>query len=198
MDYIRRYLEEVGRIAAVLDTAAIERMVHQLVSLRERGGRLFLLGVGGGAANALHAASDFRATAGIEASSPAENVAWLTARINDGGWDGAFADWLRERRLSARDAVLVFSVGGGSEEKNISTNIVAALRYAKEVGTPIWGIVGRDGGFTATVATECLIVPTAAHDMVTAHTESFQAVIGHLLASHPKLRLNEMKWESTT
>lgn len=198
MEYIKRYLEEVGRIAAELDAAAVERMVGHLVALRGRGGRLFLLGVGGGAANALHAAADFRATAGIEASSPAENVAWLTARINDGGWESSFADWLRERCLGADDAVLVFSVGGGSWEKQISTNIVAALRYAKESGATILGVVGRDGGFTATVADVCLIVPMAARDTVTAHTESFQAAIAHLLASHPRLRAREMKWESTT
>lgn len=194
--YIDRYLEEVRIIAATLDAAALEHMLALLVRIREQGGRLFLLGVGGGAAQASHAAADFRKIAGLECYAPSDNAAELTARINDDGWDSSYANWLRASRLSARDAIFVFSVGGGSVEHGISTNLVASLALAQEVGACILGIVGRDGGATAHAATACLIVPTLDGDRVTPHTEEFQAVLCHLLVSHPLLRRQEMKWES--
>jgi D-sedoheptulose 7-phosphate isomerase len=195
-NYVSRYLNEVGRIACGIDSSAVEQTVEHLISVRERGGRLFFLGVGGGAGNAAHAVNDFRKIAGIEAYAPTDNVSELTARANDNGWHSIFADWLRTSRLNANDAVFVFSVGGGSKEKNISVNIVEALEYASGVGATILGIVGRDGGFTAAVADACIVVPTVSPDTVTAHTESFQAVVWHLLVSHPRIKVAEMKWES--
>jgi D-sedoheptulose 7-phosphate isomerase len=195
-DYIKRFLAEVGQIARGIDSSAVEQLIDRLVSVRERAGRLFFLGVGGGAANATHAVNDFRKIAGIESYAPTDNVSELTARVNDHGWNTIFADWLRTSRLSANDAVFVFSVGGGSKEKNISVNIVKALEYAAGVGATILGIVGRDGGFTAKVADACVIVPTVSPDAVTAHTESFQMVLEHLLVSHPRIKAAEMKWES--
>ena len=172
-------------------------MAAQLGALRDRGGRLFVLGVGGSAANASHAVNDFRKLAGIEAYTPVDNVSELTARTNDEGWDTVFATWLEGSRLRRDDLILVLSVGGGSAERHISANIVKALVYAKGVGAQILGVVGRDGGFTATVADECIIVPTVNLDRVTPHTEAFQAVIWHLLVSHPMVKTADTKWEST-
>jgi D-sedoheptulose 7-phosphate isomerase len=194
--YIHRYLEEVRTVAAALDTAALERMLALLLRIRERGGRLFCLGSGGGAAHASHAAADFRKIAGMECYAPSDNVAELTARINDEGWDSCYANWLRTSRLNGEDGIFILSVGGGDVERGVSTNLVACLVLAQEVGASILGVVGRDGGATARAATACLIVPPAAADTVTAHTEEFQAVVCHLLVSHPLLRRNEMKWES--
>jgi D-sedoheptulose 7-phosphate isomerase len=196
MDYINQYLDEVHRVVDGIDKAALDSLVRQLVALREGGGRLFFIGVGGGAGNASHAVNDFRKIAGIESYAPTDNVSELTARVNDDGWDSSFERWLKGSRLDGRDGVFVFSVGGGSEEKNISMNIVKGLKHAKKMGARVFGIVGRDGGYTARVADACIIVPTISAATVTAHTESFQAVIWHLIVSHPKMLVNEMKWES--
>ncbi len=195
-DYTARYLHEVARIAEAIRPVQIERMLAILDEVRGRGGRLFFLGVGGGAGHAGHAVNDFRKIAGIECYAPSDNVSELTARINDDGWDSCYANWLKGSRLSARDALFVFSVGGGSVEKNISMNLVNSLKLAQEVGARILGIVGRDGGYTAQVADEAILIPTLSDDTVTAHAESFQAVVWHLLVSHPVLRAREMKWES--
>jgi D-sedoheptulose 7-phosphate isomerase len=195
-DYIKRYLAEAGQITHRIDSFAVEQLVEHLVSVRERSGRLFFLGVGGGAANATHAVNDFRKIAGIESYTPTDNVSELSARANDNGWCTVFADWLRTSKLCSNDAVFVLSVGGGDKEKNISANIVEALEYAVSVGATILGIVGRNGGFTARVADACVIVPTVSADTVTAHTEAFQAVIWHLVVSHPRIKAAEMKWES--
>jgi len=194
--YISRYLKEVKEIVEKIEPSKIEQMVDLLAELRDNGGRLFFIGIGGGAANSTHAVNDFRKIAGIEAYTPTDNVSELTARINDDGWRSIFLDWLRSSRLTANDGVFVFSVGGGSEEKNISTNIVDALKYAKQAKARIFGIVGRDGGYTAKVADACIQIPTVSADTVTPHTESFQAVLWHLIVSHPKIRANQMKWES--
>jgi len=168
-----------------------------LATVRERGGRLFLLGVGGGAGHASHAVCDFRKICGIEAYSPSDNVSELTARVNDDGWETSYASWLRGSRISAADAVLVFSVGGGDLERNISANLVRALQYTRSIGAAICGVVGRDGGFTARVADACVLVRVPNPATVTAHTEAFQALVWHLLVSHPQLKASEMKWEST-
>jgi D-sedoheptulose 7-phosphate isomerase len=197
MSYTTEYLAEATQILARLDTAAIERMVQLLVELRERGGRLFFLGVGGSAANASHAVNDFRKIALIEAYTPTDNVSELTARVNDESWEGVFVSWLRGSRLAARDMVFVLSVGGGDLERNISPNLVRALQYAKEIGATVCGVVGRNGGYTAQVADACVIVPTINPETITPHAESFQAVVWHLLVSHPALRAAEMKWEAT-
>ena len=196
MSYTTQYLAEVTQIISQLDTAAIDRMLTLLVALRERQGRLFFLGVGGGAGHASHAVNDFRKISGIEAYTPTDNVSELTARINDDGWESAFVNWLKGSRLNRNDLVFVFSVGGGDLERNISPNLVRALEYAKEVGATICGVVGRNGGYTAQVADACVVVPTVNPETVTPHTEAFQAVIWHLLVSHPALRVAEMKWES--
>ena len=195
--FAHRYLDETARIAAALDPEAIERIASALLLVRARGGRLFFLGVGGGAAHASHAVNDFRKLAGFEAYAPTDNVAELTARTNDEGWETVFAAWLSESRLRPEDGVFVFSVGGGSEDKRISVNLVRALQLAKSIGSTIVGVVGRDGGFTAEVADACVVVPTVNPHMVTPHTEAFQAVIWHLLVSHPALQAAEAKWEST-
>ncbi len=197
MSYTSTYIAEATQILALLDTAAIDRMVELLHDLRERGGRLFFLGVGGSAANASHAVNDFRKIANIEAYTPTDNVSELTARVNDEGWEGVFVQWLRGSRLSGRDMLFVLSVGGGDLERNVSPNLVRALQYAKQVGAGICGVVGRDGGYTARVADACVIVPTVNSATITPHAESFQAVVWHLLVSHPALRAAEMKWEST-
>jgi D-sedoheptulose 7-phosphate isomerase len=197
MSYTTEYLAEATQILARLDTPAIERMVQLLVELRERGGRLFFLGVGGSAANASHAVNDFRKIAQIEAYTPTDNVSELTARVNDESWESVFVSWLRGSRLAARDMVFVLSVGGGDLERNISPNLVRALQYAKEIGAAVCGIVGRNGGYTAQVADACVIVPTINPETITPHAESFQAVVWHLLVSHPALRAAQMKWEST-
>ncbi|HKZ06987.1 MAG TPA: SIS domain-containing protein [Methylomirabilota bacterium] len=196
MDFIARYLAEAGRVAAAIDQSAVARLVECLVAAREGGGRLFILGVGGSAGNASHAVNDFRKIAHFEAYAPTDNVSELTARINDDGWDTSFAAWLRGSRLSARDMVLVFSVGGGDADRGVSANLVRALEHAKAVGARVGGIVGRDGGFTAKVADACVIVPTVSPDLVTAHAEAFQAVVWHCLVSHPRLKAAPMKWET--
>jgi D-sedoheptulose 7-phosphate isomerase len=195
-DFARAHLDETVRIATLLDADAIERAAAALLAVRQRGGRLFILGVGGGAAHASHAVNDFRKLAGFEAYAPTDNVAELTARANDEGWETVFAAWLAGSRLTSKDGLLVFSVGGGSREKNVSVNLVKALEYARQTGASIVGIVGRDGGFTATVADACVIVPTVNPAAVTPHTEAFQAVIWHLLVSHPALQQTSAKWES--
>ena len=195
--YAREHLAETARIAAELDAGVIDRMAAMLGALRARGGRLFFLGVGGSAGNASHAVNDFRKIAGIEAYTPTDNVSELTARTNDEGWETVFVSWLKGSRLRRDDMLFVLSVGGGSLEKNVSPNLVKALAYAREVGAQILGVVGRDGGFTATVADACVIVPTVSPDRVTPHTEAFQAVVWHLLVSHPLVKVAETKWEST-
>jgi len=197
MTFSTQYLEETIEIIRRIDPNAVESMATLLAELRGRGGRLFLLGVGGSAANCSHAVNDFRKICGIEAYAPTDNVSELTARTNDEGWASVFVEWLKISRLAARDAVCVFSVGGGNLEKNISPNLVAALKHAKSVGASVLGIVGRDGGFTATVADACVVVPTVNPENVTPHTEAFQAVVWHLLVSHPALKVQATKWEST-
>lgn len=196
MSYTTDYLSEASQILAKLDVETIERMVNLLVALRERGGRLFFLGVGGGAGHASHAVNDFRKIAGIEAYTPTDNVSELTARVNDDGWESVFANWLKGSRLNANDMIFVFSVGGGDLERNISPNLVRALEYAQEVGASICGVVGRDGGYTAQVANACVVIPSVNPKTVTVHAESFQALIWHLLISHPALQMSPMKWES--
>ena len=196
MQYINQYLREVGEIIEALDRGAIERTLSLLFQLRERSGRLFLLGVGGGAGHASHAVCDFRKIAQIEAYAPSDNVSELTARVNDEGWETCYSNWLRGSHLNSEDMLFVFSVGGGDLEKNVSGNLVHALRYAKGIGATICGVVGRDGGYTAKVADACVIIPDVNPAAVTPHTESFQALIWHLLVSHPRLRAAEMKWES--
>jgi D-sedoheptulose 7-phosphate isomerase len=198
MSFTTDFLSDAGRILASLDTAAIDRLVAALVDLRNRGGRLFVLGVGGSAANASHAVNDFRKIAGIEAYCPTDNVSELSARANDEGWETTFVESLRVSRLSARDLVLVLSVGGGDLERNISPNLVRAVDYARNVGATVCGILGRAGGYTAKVADVCVIVPTVNADTVTPHAEAFQAVIWHLLVSHPALKARIAKWESVT
>jgi D-sedoheptulose 7-phosphate isomerase len=194
--YVQSYLREAEAICSKLSQPEIERIVEGLVQLRADGGRLFILGVGGSAANASHAVNDFRKIANIESYTPTDNVSELTARINDDGWDQSYVRWLMVSRLRRGDAVLVFSVGGGDAERRVSNNLVESLRLAREVGAKIYGIVGRDGGFTAKVADTCVIVPTVNPRTVTPHTEAFQAVVWHLIVSHPALAANEMKWES--
>ena len=197
MTYTEQHLRETAEIVSRFDIAQIERTVDLLADLRRRRGRLFLLGVGGSAANCSHAVNDFRKICGIEAYAPTDNVSELTARTNDEGWASVFIEWLKVSRLTAADMVFVFSVGGGNMEKNVSPNLVTALQYAKQVGAGVCGIVGRDGGHTATVADACVIVPTVNPQNVTPHTEAFQAVVWHLLVSHPKLKASQTKWEST-
>jgi D-sedoheptulose 7-phosphate isomerase len=196
MDHIERYLEEAIKVIEKIDKNRIERIIKSLIELRQRGGRLFFLGVGGGAANASHAVNDFRKICGIETYTPTDNVSELTARTNDSGWESVFVDWLKGSKLSKNDGVFILSVGGGNSEKNISVNLVEALDYAKDVGAKIFGVVGRDGGYTGKVADACVIVPTVNPETVTPHTESFQSVILHLIVSHPDLKVSEMKWES--
>ena len=197
MTYTSRYIAEAHQVLDGLDTGAIERMVALLAELRARRGRLFVLGVGGSAGNASHAVNDFRKICGIEAYAPTDNVSELTARVNDDGWEGVFVGWLKVSRLQATDMVWVFSVGGGDLERNISPNLVRALQYAKEVGATVCGVVGRTGGYTAQVADVCVVVPTVSAETVTPHAEAFQAVVWHLIVSHPGLKASEMKWEST-
>src|ERR1041384_5774093 len=189
------YLQQAAQIASQIDSEIVERIAEGLAALRERGGRLFLLGVGGSAANCSHAVNDFRKLAGIEAYTPCDNMAELTARTNDEGWDTVFAAWLRTSRANEKDAVLVFSVGGGNVEKNVSVNLVRALDEAKRRGLKIYGIIGRDGGYTKKVGDEVVVVPTVATDRVTPHAEAFQAVIWHCLVCHPKVMVQENKWE---
>jgi D-sedoheptulose 7-phosphate isomerase len=194
--YTEQYLKEVVQVANAIDREQVNRIVAILAELRDSPGRLFLLGVGGGAGNATHAVNDFRKIAGIEAYTPTDNVSELTARVNDDGWDSSFAKWLEVSRLGPQDVVFVLSVGGGHVEKRISMNIVHALELAQKVGARVVGIVGRDGGHTVRVAEACVVIPTVNADTVTPHTEAFQAVVWHLIVSHPALKLHEMKWES--
>lgn len=194
--YTEKHLNETAEVVRQLDAAAIERVASLLAELRERKGRLFFLGVGGSAGNCSHAVNDFRKIVGIESYAPTDNVSELTARTNDEGWASVFVEWLKVSRLKASDMLFIFSVGGGNLDKNISPNLVLALQHAKEVGAKVVGVVGRDGGYTATVADACVIVPTVNPDTVTPHTEAFQAVVWHLLVSHPKLKARQTKWES--
>jgi len=194
--FTQEYFDETRQILERIPHEAVEKMVDLLVQVRADGGRLFILGVGGSAANASHSVNDFRKITGLEAYAPTDNVSELTARTNDEGWASVFKSWLEVSRLSARDAVLVFSVGGGNLEKNVSPNLVLALEYAKSLGAKVLGVVGRDGGYTAQTADACVIVPTVNPETITAHTEAFQSVIAHLLVSHPKLKARQTKWES--
>lgn len=196
MSYTKQHLEEAGEIIRRLDVSAIDRVVDLIASARSSGGRMFFLGVGGSAGNCSHAVNDFRKIVGIESYAPTDNVSELTARTNDEGWATIFVEWLKTSRLSARDVVFVLSVGGGNLEKNISPNLVTALQYAKKVGAKVTGVVGRDGGYTAQLADACVIVPTVNPETITPHSEAFQAVVWHLLVSHPKLKANATKWES--
>ena len=195
--YSHQHLQETADIIRQLDPLLLERMAEGLATVRDRGGRLFILGVGGSAANASHAVNDFRKICGFECYAPTDNVSELTARTNDEGWTSVFAEWLRGSRLLAQDGLLIFSVGGGNVEKNVSPNLVAALQYGKEVGASIFGIVGKDGGYTAQVADVCAVVPTVNPVNITPHQEAFQAVLWHLLVSHPRLKMNPTKWETT-
>jgi len=197
MSFTAQFLEEVQKVTAQINPEAVEKMADELARVRERGGRLFILGVGGSAGNAGHAVNDFRKICGFEAYAPTDNVSELTARTNDEGWATVFSEWLKGSRLSAKDGLLIFSVGGGNLEKNVSPNLVSAIQLAKSAGASVVGVVGRDGGYTAREATACVIVPTVNPDHVTPHSEAFQAVIWHLLVSHPKLKVSRTKWEST-
>src|SRR5215217_1953020 len=190
------YLAEAARIATELDPAQIEEIATALAAVRERGGRLFVLGVGGGAGHASHAVNDFRKLCALESYAPTDNVSELTARTNDDGWETSFSEWLRGSRLSGGDAVLVFSVGGGNADQNVSVSLVRALDVAREVGARIFGVVGRDGGYTAQVADACVVIPTENVERVTPHTEGLCAVVWHLLVSHPAVQVSSAKWES--
>ena len=195
--YVDKYLSQVVKIAEMIDKVAVKNMVDILIGIRKSSGRLFILGVGGGAGNAGHAVNDFRKIAGIESYAPTDNVSELTARVNDDGWDSSFVNWLLGSRINSKDCVFIFSVGGGNAEKNISNNLVQALKCAKKVGAKVIGVVGRDGGYTAQVADAAVIIPTVDPETVTPHTEAFQAVVWHMIVSHPSLKAHEMKWEST-
>jgi D-sedoheptulose 7-phosphate isomerase len=195
MSFAENHLDEARRIIDALDVGVIDRMAEMLATLRANGGRLFFLGVGGSAGNCSHAVNDFRKIVGIEAYAPTDNVSELTARTNDEGWETVFVEWLKVSRLKSDDAIFVFSVGGGNLEKNVSPNLVRALQYAKTVGAKVLGVVGRDGGYTAKVGDAVCIVPTVNPDAVTPHSEAFQAVIWHLLVTHPTLKARQTKWE---
>jgi D-sedoheptulose 7-phosphate isomerase len=197
MSFTKQFLAEVQQVTAQLNEAAIEKCADELAAIRGRGGRLFILGVGGSAGNAGHAVNDFRKICGFEAYAPTDNVSELTARTNDEGWATVFSEWLKGSRINAKDGLLIFSVGGGNLEKNVSPNLVSAVQLAKQVGASVVGVVGRDGGYTAKEATACIIVPTVNPTHVTPHSEAFQGVIWHLLVSHPKLKVAATKWEST-
>ena len=196
MQYAQQHLDEAAEIIKRIDVGAIERVADLLASVKRDGGRIFFLGVGGSAGNCSHAVNDFRKIVGIESYAPTDNVSELTARTNDEGWASVFVEWLKTSKLQAKDALFVFSVGGGNLEKNVSPNLVLALQLAREVGAKVTGVVGRDGGYTAKVADACVIVPTVNPETITPHSEAFQAVIWHLLVSHPKLKANQTKWES--
>jgi D-sedoheptulose 7-phosphate isomerase len=196
MGYAEQHMRESIQIIEKMDLTPIEKIADLLVQVKAEGGRIFFLGVGGSAGNCSHAVNDFRKIVGIECYAPTDNVSELTARANDEGWASIFVEWLKISKLLAKDAIFIFSVGGGSLEKNISPNLVTALQYAKTVGAKIMGVVGRDGGYTAQVADACVIVPTVNSENVTPHSEAFQAVVWHLLVSHPKLKANQTKWES--
>jgi D-sedoheptulose 7-phosphate isomerase len=196
MSYAQQHLKEAVEILNKMDVGVIEKMADLLADIKRADGRIFFLGVGGSAGNCSHAVNDFRKIVGIESYAPTDNVSELTARTNDEGWATIFVEWLKISKLNSKDAVFVFSVGGGNLEKNISPNLVTAAQHAKSVGAKVLGVVGRDGGFTAQVADACVIVPTVNPDTITPHTEAFQAVVWHLLVSHPKLKVNQTKWES--
>ena len=198
MTHAEQYLAEAARVLEALDRAAVERLADELSAVRERGGRLFVLGVGGGAGHASHAVNDFRKLCGIEAYAPTDNVSELTARTNDEGWASVFVEWLRGSRLNGKDCLLILSVGGGNLEKNVSPGFISAIQLAKQVGARVIGIVGKDGGYTATQADACVIVPTVNPNNITPHSEAFQAVVWHLFVSHPDLKVNQTKWESVT
>lgn len=198
MSYAQQHLKEAADIISRIDAGAIEDMATLLARVKADSGRLFFLGVGGSAGNCSHAVNDFRKIAGIECYAPTDNVSELTARTNDEGWASVFVEWLKVSRLRPSDALFIFSVGGGNLEKNISPNLVEAIKFAKSLGARITGVVGRDGGYTAQMADVCLIVPTVNPDTVTPHSEAFQAVVWHLLVSHPKLKASQTKWESAT
>ncbi|HEX4231932.1 MAG TPA: SIS domain-containing protein [Bryobacteraceae bacterium] len=197
MTFTQAFLSEVKAIAEQLDPVSIDQAVERLHDVRERQGRLFILGVGGSAANASHAVNDFRKICGFECYAPTDNVSELTARTNDEGWPTIFSEWLRGSRLSAKDGILVFSVGGGNLDLNVSPNLVRAIQYAKQQSATVIGIVGRDGGYTAKAADACVIIPTVNSIHVTPHSEAFQAIVWHLFVSHPKLKVNQTKWENT-
>lgn len=196
MSYALKHLQEASQIIQKIDVAAIEKMADLLAAVKVEGGRIFFLGVGGSAGNCSHAVNDFRKIVGIEAYAPTDNVSELTARTNDEGWASVFVEWLKVSKLSAKDALFIFSVGGGNLEKNISPNLVEAIKLAKSIGAKVTGVVGRDGGYTAQAADACVIIPTVNPETITPHSEAFQAVIWHLLVSHPKLKVNQTKWES--
>ena len=198
MTYAQSHLDETIQIVKALDVVKIEKMASELAALRAAGGRLFFLGVGGSAGNCSHAVNDFRKIVGIEAYAPTDNVSELTARTNDEGWHTVFTEWLKISRLNSKDAIFIMSVGGGNLEKNISPNLVSALNHAKAVGAKILGVVGRDGGYTGQVGDTVVIVPTVNSENITPHSEAFQGVIWHLLVSHPALKAQQTKWESTT
>jgi len=197
MSFTKDFLSETAKIVSTIDADAIEKTAEGLASVRQAGGRLFILGVGGSAGHASHAVNDFRKICGFEAYAPTDNVSELTARTNDEGWDTTFVEWLKTSRLGPNDGLLIFSVGGGNKEKNVSVNLVRALDLAKERGAKIFGIVGRDGGHTKRVADACVLVPIVHDSRITPHTEGFAAVVWHLLVSHPKLQIAATKWEST-
>jgi D-sedoheptulose 7-phosphate isomerase len=196
MSYALQHLKEASKIIQKIDVAAIEKMADLLANVKAEGGRIFFLGVGGSAGNCSHAVNDFRKIVGIECYAPTDNVPELTARTNDDGWPSVFVEWLKVSKLIAKDALFIFSVGGGNLEKNISPNLVEAIKLAKTVGAKVTGVVGRDGGYTAQAADACVIIPTVNPDTITPHSEAFQAVVWHLLVSHPKLKVNQTKWES--
>jgi D-sedoheptulose 7-phosphate isomerase len=196
MSYALQHLKEASEIIEKIDVAAIEKMADLLGTVKVEGGRIFFLGVGGSAGNCSHAVNDFRKIVGIECYAPTDNVSELTARTNDDGWPSVFVEWLKVSKLIAKDALFIFSVGGGNLEKNISPNLVEAIKLAKTVGAKVTGVVGRDGGYTAQAADACVIIPTVNPDTITPHSEAFQAVVWHLLVSHPKLKVNQTKWES--
>ena len=196
MSFAKKYLDQVSQITQTIDADLVEKMADCLCSVRAQNGRLFFVGVGGSAANASHCVNDFRKICGMECYTPTDNISELSARINDEGWESSFAEWLKGSRLGKKDALFVLSVGGGNSEKNVSMNIVAALKFAKEVGASVLGVVGRDGGFTKKIADACVVVPTVDPALVTFHSESFQSVLCHLLAAHPKLKSTPTKWES--
>jgi D-sedoheptulose 7-phosphate isomerase len=196
MSYALQHLKEASEIIEKMDVAGIEKMADLLATVKAEGGRIFFLGVGGSAGNCSHAVNDFRKIVGIECYAPTDNVSELTARTNDDGWSSIFVEWLKVSKLIAKDALFIFSVGGGNLEKNISPNLVEAIKLAKTVGAKVTGVVGRDGGYTAQAADACVIIPTVNPDTITPHSEAFQAVVWHLLVSHPKLKVNQTKWES--
>jgi D-sedoheptulose 7-phosphate isomerase len=197
MTYTEQHLSEAQSIIQKIDIAQIEKMVDLIAKIKFDGGRIFFLGVGGSAGNCSHAVNDFRKIVGIESYAPTDNVSELTARTNDEGWPTIFVEWLKVSKLTPQDMIFIFSVGGGNMEKNISPNLVEALKYAKQIGSKVIGVLGRDGGYTAQVADACAIIPTVNPDNITPHSEAFQAVIWHLLVSHPTLKSNQTKWEST-